>query len=70
MGRYANVQKMQGHPMTPPNQDWFIELLPWELDVPSAIATCAMYELHNKPIILKNGAEVYPQGWLRFLGYV
>jgi hypothetical protein len=49
-----------------PNDD-FLELLPWEMDLPSAIATFACYEAFGQSITLKNGSEAYPRGWLRFL---
>ena len=47
---------------THPN-DWVIEQMPFTPD----IATMACYEALGKPIILKNGAKMYPEGWLRFL---
>ena len=53
--------------MSQSSQDSIIDLLPWELDVPSAIATFAMYEHLKLPIILKNGAKMYPKGWLSFV---
>jgi hypothetical protein len=36
---------------------------PFEMD----ITTMAAYEASGKPIILKNGAKMYPEGWLRLL---
>ena len=43
--------------------DWMIELLPF----PLTLLNCACYEACGKPIILTNGAKVYPKGYLRFL---
>lgn len=39
------------------------EQLPFELN----LITLACYEAHGKPITLKNGAKMYPKGWLKFL---
>ena len=51
-----------------PDNDWLIDQLPWKLDIPSAIATFAIYEAHKKLITLKNGNKVMPEGWLSFVG--
>jgi len=45
------------------DSEWLFDLLPFKPD----IATFACYEAHRTPIILKNGAEVHSEGWLRFL---
>ena len=43
--------------------DWFDELLPF----PLTMVNLACYEACGKPIVLTNGAKVYPQGFLRYL---
>ena len=43
--------------------DELFEQLPFK----PTIYDMACYEALRVPIILKNGAEMYPKGWLRFL---
>jgi len=44
------------------NQD-LLDLMPFE----PTIFIMAGYEATGLPIILKNGAKLYPKGWLRFI---
>jgi len=43
--------------------DWMMDLLPF----PLTLANLACYEATGEPVILTNGAKVYPKGYLRFL---
>jgi hypothetical protein len=64
IGRYTKVMLIIWRKRV---NDWLLEQLPWDLDMDSAIVTFACYEREGKPIILKNGAKLYPEGWMRFL---
>ena len=44
------------------------ELIPFkDLNSLEFIATMALYERQGEPILLTNGAKLYPEGWLRWL---